>query len=70
MKNKKNFLFIIFFTIFISNTFISAQTNFEGKITFQVKNKSAVNQITYLVKDGKYRIEPKAAKGMGKNVVR
>ncbi len=65
MIKKMKLLITVAVIIFLSNSNILSQSNFEGKIVFQVKNKSVLNQISYLVKGDKYRIEPKAAKGMG-----
>ncbi|HED08128.1 MAG TPA: DUF4412 domain-containing protein [Ignavibacteria bacterium] len=63
--NYKMKLLIFLSFIFFFQTNIISQTNFEGKIVFQVKNNNETNQITYLVKGDKFRIEPKTPKGMG-----
>ena len=65
MNNKMNMLLTFLFIMFFFHTNILSQTNFEGKIVFQVRNDSETNQISYLVKGDKFRIEPKASKGMG-----
>ena len=64
MTNKVKLLTLLAI-IFFSYTNIIPQTNFEGKIVFQVRNGAETNQITYLVKGDKFRIEPKTSKGMG-----
>ena len=64
MNNKMKLLAFLFI-IFIFHTNINSQTNFEGKIVFQVSNDDETNQISYLVKGDKFRIEIKASKGMG-----
>lgn len=51
--------------IFFFHTNITSQTNFEGKIVFQVSNDDETNKISYLVKGDKFRIQLKASKGRG-----
>jgi len=65
MSERIKFLLTIAFVIFISSSYTCAQTNFEGKIVFRIKYKESYNQITYLVKKDKFRIEPKDTGGMG-----
>ena len=58
MFSKIKYMLILF--IIISSIGFS-QTNFEGKIVFQVKsNDNEINKITYLIKGDKFRIEPQA----------
>jgi len=64
MNNKMKLLTLLSI-IFFFHTNIISQTNFEGKIVIQVSNEDETNQISYLVKGDKFRIEFKASKGMG-----
>jgi len=45
--------------------FSFSQTNFEGKIVFQVEDEGATQQMSYLVKGSKFRIEPEGTQGQG-----
>jgi len=56
--------------ILIPSSNLCSQTNFEGKVVFQVKNENETNQITYFIKGDKFRIEPQTAdKPGGKGVL-
>ncbi|GBD86228.1 hypothetical protein BMS3Abin03_00138 [bacterium BMS3Abin03] len=45
--------------------FSFSQTNFEGKIVFQVNDEGVNQQMSYLVKGSKFRIEPEGTQGQG-----
>ncbi len=63
---KKRFMGIaacLFTFLFLPNLF--AQGTFEGKVIFQVMDESMTQNISYFVKDDKFRIEPEESKGQG-----
>ncbi|NOY09256.1 MAG: DUF4412 domain-containing protein [Spirochaetes bacterium] len=53
--------FLLLSLLYIPFSF--GQTNFEGKIVFQVNDEGVNQQMSYLVKGSKFRIEPKETQG-------
>ena len=58
MFNKLKYMLVL---LVILSSIGFSQTNFEGKVVFQVKSdNNEINKITYLIKGDKFRIEPEA----------